>query len=76
MEWQRHVQSILLLQLLFLGRSELPGSREKELVALLRQGRLATGTHLSSALSQYIPGKSKGLSVQTCFDATKKGRET
>lgn len=40
------------------------------------QGRLATGTYLSRSLPQYIPGRSKQLLIQACFDAKKKGRES
>lgn len=40
---------------LFLGRCELHGWREREIIMVHMQGRLATGTYLSSALPQYIP---------------------
>lgn len=67
---------LLRLQWLFLGRSELHGRREREIITVPMQGRLATGTYLSGALPQYIPGRSKRLLIQVCFDAKKKGRES
>lgn len=60
---------LLLLHLLFIGR--LHGWRERERIRLLMQDRLATGTYLSRCSAQYIPGKSKRLSVP-CFDAKRK----
>lgn len=46
--------SVLLLQSLFLGRSDGDGWRKTESVMFLMQGSLATGTYLSSALPWYI----------------------
>lgn len=75
--WQWQVSGVLAErgQLFFLGRSEMDDWRERQISTLHMQGRLAAGTYLSGALPQYIPGRSKRVLRQACFDAKRKGRE-